>query len=45
MKISELDTNIFNQLVDLECDNIIPVLASVGINLTREQMIMELESF
>lgn len=45
MKIKELDTNTFNQLVDLECENIIPVLASVGIHLSREMMINELKSF
>ena len=45
MKIKELNSDTFNQLVDLECENIIPVLASVGIHLNREQMVNELETF
>lgn len=45
MKIKDLDSGTFDQLVDLECENIIPILASVGINLNRDQMIFELESF
>ena len=45
MKIKDLDVDTFDQLVELECKNIIPVLASVGINLDREQMVNELKSF
>lgn len=45
LKVKDLDEEKFNQLVDLECLNIIPVLASVGINLDKNQMIKELESF
>ena len=45
MKRSELNSNTFDQLVDIECENIIPILASVGIDLDRKQIIGELESF
>jgi hypothetical protein len=45
MKVKDLNKQIFDQLVDLECENIIPILKSVGINLNREMMVNELNSF
>ena len=45
MKIKELSQKQKDEVIELECQNIIPVLASVGINLTRQDMEKEIESF
>jgi len=45
MKIKELSPDILEQLVELECKNILPVLASVGLNLTPQHMREQLEYF
>lgn len=45
MKIKDLSSDILDQLVTLECDNILPILASVGINLTPQHMRDQLEFF
>lgn len=45
MKIKDLSPDILEQLVDLECNNILPILSSVGLNLTREDMQKQLEFF
>jgi hypothetical protein len=45
MKIRDLNTDIIDQMVELECTNILPILASVGINLTPQHMREQLEYF
>ncbi len=45
MKIKDLELSLLEQLIELECQNILPVLASVGINLTRDHMRHQLEFF
>jgi hypothetical protein len=45
MKIKELSPDVLEQLVELECQNILPILASVGINLTPDHMRQQLEFF
>lgn len=45
MKIKDLEASVLEQLIELECQNILPILASVGINLTRDHMRHQLEFF
>lgn len=45
MKIKDLSQDIIEQLVELECNNILPVLASVGLNLTPKHMREQLDFF
>ena len=45
MKIKDLNPDILEQLVELECNNILPILASVGLNLTPQHMRDQLEFF
>lgn len=45
MKIKDLSERQKKEIIDLEIKNIIPVLASVGINLTNQDMANEIESF
>ena len=45
MKIKDLSPKQKDEVIELECQNIIPILASVGINLTRQDMVYEVESF
>lgn len=45
MKIKDLSSRQKDEVIELECQNIIPILASVGINLTRQDMVNEVESF
>lgn len=45
MKIKDLNDLQKKQIIDLETENIIPVLSSVGINLTKQDMINEVETF
>lgn len=45
MKIKDLSPAIIEQLVELECNNILPILASVGLNLTPAHMREQLEFF
>lgn len=45
MKVKDLTPNQLEQVIELECKNIIPILASVGIDLTVEMMRSEVESF
>jgi hypothetical protein len=43
MKVKNLTPEQIEQIVALECQNILPVLASVGINLTAQQMRNEVD--
>ncbi|EQC46969.1 hypothetical protein M899_2269 [Bacteriovorax sp. BSW11_IV] len=45
MKVKDLTPHQLEQVIELECNNIIPILASVGIHLTEEMMRGEVESF
>lgn len=45
MKVKDLSPNIQNQIVELEIQNILPVLASVGLNLTEGNMRDQLHFF
>ncbi|MNK01113.1 hypothetical protein D3C87_189070 [compost metagenome] len=45
MKIKDLSSDLIEQLVELECINILPILASVGINLTPQHMREQLDIF
>ena len=45
MKIKDLSQKQKDEVIELECQNIIPILASVGINQTRQDMVNEVESF
>jgi hypothetical protein len=45
MKVKELNSNILDQLTELETKNILPVLASVGLNLTEQDMRNQLHFF
>lgn len=45
MKIKDLSSDVIEQLVELECNNILPILASVGLNLTPQNMREQLDFF
>ena len=45
MKIKDLNSELIEQLVELECNNILPVLHSVGLNLTPQHMREQLDFF
>ncbi|MNK90328.1 hypothetical protein D3C87_1103760 [compost metagenome] len=45
MKVKDLSPNIQAQIVELETQNILPILASVGLNLTEENMRDQLKFF
>ena len=45
MKIKDLNSELIEQLVELECHNILPVLHSVGLNLTPQHMREQLDFF
>lgn len=45
MKIKDLDADVIEQMVALEVQNILPVLASVGLNLTEKDMAHQFVAF
>lgn len=45
MKVKDLSPNILDQLWELETQNILPILASVGLNLTEQHMRDQLHFF
>lgn len=45
MKVKDLGQDKIEQLIKLECQNILPVLSSVGIKISEIQMRQEVESF
>jgi hypothetical protein len=45
MKVKDLSPNIQAQIVELETQNILPILASVGLNLTEDNMREQLQFF
>jgi hypothetical protein len=38
MQLKDLDANLLDQIIDLENKNILPVLESVGLKMTPEEM-------
>ena len=45
MKIKDLSSDLTEQLIELECKNILPILASVGLHLTPQHMREQLDFF